>query len=161
MALTERPELRKQMPTIELDSFRMIDVAYVRSVGNLIEDGYIDLNGQSILDFARTQGQEVFSVQPVRIGEGFGRFKGEEVKVRTRAVEELSGTIYLDGEFFTREQVEALQTDPVNVTPRGKENLLWDIDTNHRKGVVRTRVGIWQPFNEGDSILSTRPQPTP
>lgn len=156
----EQKEVPVKPPVVELESFKIIEAFSFRHVGGPItEVSYIDTNGKSLRDFAREQSDRMLtaSVQLVKIGEGTGMFNGQEIKVRTKALERLGGRIFLDAQVFTREQVEALPLGDT-LTEKQKSNLLWDMNTNKHDKLVRTRMGTWESFDEGDSVMSTKKQ---
>lgn len=124
--------------------------------GMLILDHISDPAGKSIREIAEeSTDNRVVSLRVVKVGEGTCYVDGKKVTVRTPPLERIGGQIFVDAEVFTLDQVKASQpSDKFTAKERG--NLIWNMEINKLNRMARTRLGKWQNFKEGDSVVQTK-----
>ena len=107
-------------------------------------------DGPDLVDRAAAQAPRdayCFTIETVLVADPIPDGRGGTLRVQPKSMDE-SGYYYLGGELFTAEQIEALDD-----SGREYQILLSNMRGNDWQMMIRTPLGNWQPFGEGDVLL--------
>lgn len=79
----------------------------------------------------------------------------EDIELRSDRINE-SGMYYLGGEVYSLPELEHIFPEATVLTQQEATVLTQNMRNNNWVQVIKTRLGNWQPFEEGDRLLDQR-----
>ncbi len=134
----------------ELTRFNVTEYVEMTMPGAMLSESSSEpLNGRTIEQIAQEAPRGVFALKTYKQAEGSLDIGGRSIPMSSKPFDE-SGLAYIDGQVYTLEEVKKLPD---------AGNVAGNMESNGWQKVVRARTGNWQPFLEGDSMVSSKPQP--
>src|SRR4051794_15846437 len=106
----------------------------------------IATGGRSVEELARDVAPQVFGIRTFKKVEGVVVVDGKPIQVSSENFDH-SGTTYIDGRIITLEDVR-------NKGLRHSREMLSMMESNGCDKIIKTRVGTYAPFHDGDRIIS-------
>jgi hypothetical protein len=140
----------EQIKGPELLGFKIMDQVRTLSAGGFfMDEGVSELAGRSIQEIAEKADRRTVGFSTQQVATGSVEIEGQTIELTSEPFDR-SGTSWVDGEVLTLEQVKTRMPT--------EKTLIANMEGNGWSSIVKTRAGSFQPFVEGDSVVSSVPK---